>query len=155
MSSEWLYDKVERVPTITDDEIDAMIHITPVLEHNGMYREIKDIDRIDPRNHSFLWDAEPTGQEFTYEILNQTTILTQHHSSVFFKPSLAEVYAWIKIYMPNNWDKLSHFCLLDPQRVGSSCDMWCPCIIMGGPRLVRGNKFRSLSGDWGYQLIPG
>jgi hypothetical protein len=153
--SEWLYDKIQRVPEISDEQITAMRHIEPVLRdgESGMYRRIIGIGKIDPRKTSFLWDAKPTGQEFTFHQLNVAKIVTQHHSSVFFKPSLAEVYAWMLVYMPESWGHFTHFCLGEPKRIGSSTDIMCECEVMGGELLVRGQEYVFANGEVGHQLV--
>jgi hypothetical protein len=152
--SDWLYDKVQRVPPISDAQIAEMRHIEPVLKipESVMYRRIKDADLLDPRNVSFLWNAEPIGGEFTFDTLNVTEIITQHHSSVFFKPSLAEVYAWIRAYMPETWSRVLYFCLGEPTRIGGSSDFMCQCQVMGGRILVKGEPFIFPGGQTGYTL---
>lgn len=152
--SEYLYEKMRRVPTITDEQIAAMRHIVPVLSDGfGMYRRIVGIDAIDPRTQSFLWDAEPTGEEFTFDTLNVATIITQHYSSVFFKPSLAEVYAWMLVYMPDTWNLFTHFCLGEAKRISRSYDVVCECSVMGGKMLVKGKEFVLPNGQIGHQLV--
>lgn len=152
----WLYDKIQRVPEISDEQISAMRHIEPVLRdgESFMYRRITGIDKIDPRNASFLWDARPTGREFTFHRLNMVTIITQHHSSVFFKPSLAEIYAWMLIYMPESWVNFTHFFLGEPKRIGASSDIACECLVMGGEMLVQGQECVFANGEVGHQLVP-
>lgn len=154
---DWLYDKIQRVPKISDKQIEDMRHIEPVLRvrNSSMYQKIKGIKNQDARNVSFLWYAEPTGPEFTFDTLNQSEIITQHHSSVFFKPSLAEVYAWIRIYLPKEWCLLRYFCLEEPKRIGGSSDFSARCTVMGGTMLVRGKEFVCPGGQIGYELIPG
>ena len=95
MNGTHLYEKVQRVPEITDEQIADMLKIVPTLQYGNMYRTIKGYKKLDPRNVSFIWDAMPTGREYTFHVLEMTHIVTQHRSSVFFKPSLAEVYSWI------------------------------------------------------------
>lgn len=155
MTIDWLYEKVSRVPDITDEQIAEMRHIEPVLrsQNSGMYRRIKDVDTVDPRYQSFLWNAEPTGEEFTFDVLNQTEVITQHHSSVFFKPSLAEVYAWIRVYLGDQWNAVKYFCLHDPARVGASSDIYCFCTLLGGPVLVRGKEITFPGGGIGHELV--
>lgn len=152
--TKWLYDRIHRVPEISDDQIAAMRHIEPVLRdgESCMYRRIIGIGKIDPRRTSFLWDAKPHGREFTFHQLNMATIITQHHSSVFFKPSLAEVYAWMLVYMPESWGHFTHFCLGEPKRIGSSSDIMCECVVMGGEILYRGNEVTFANGEVGHQL---
>lgn len=152
--TDWMYNKVQRVPPITDEQIAEMRHIEPLLrvENSVMYRKIRNSDRLDPRNVSFLWDAKPTGGEFTFDTLNTTRIITQHHSSVWFKPSLAEVYAWIRVYMPETWREVKAFCMGEAQRIGSSCDFMCHCEIMGGRVLVQGRPI-SFGGPVMHELV--
>lgn len=139
MNENWLYDKVNRVPKISNKHVAEMRHIEPVLRVDTvMFRRIAGISLKDPRNVSFLWDATPTGDEFTINTLNSTTVITQHHSSVFFKPSLAEVYAWIRFYMGKNWNLVKFFCLERPERMPAVTDYACHCLLMGGPILVKG-----------------
>ena len=155
MNGPWLYEKVNRVPEITDDQIAEMRHIEPVLEvvRSGMYQRIRGIKHIDPRATSFLWDAQPIGEEFTADVRNQSKIITQHRSAVFFKPSLAEVYAWIRVYLGSQWDSVKFFCLHEPQRIGGSSDMWCFCTLMTDRLLVKGNEIVCPSGARGYELV--
>jgi hypothetical protein len=154
--SDWLYEKIQRVPAISDAQIAAMRHIEPVLRdgESGMFRRIIGIGKIDPKTTSFLWDAKPTGQEFTFHTLNISTIITQHTSSVFFKPSLAEVYAWLLVYMPETWGNVTHFCLGEAKRIGGSSDIMCECEVMGGQMLVRGREHMFPGGSVGHELVP-
>jgi len=153
--SDWLYDKVNRVPPITDEQIAEMRHIEPVLKlpDSCMYRRIAGCQSLHPRDVSFLWNANPTGDEFTFEPLNITEIITQHHSSVFFKPSLAEVYAWMRVYMPDYWGLFRFFCMGEVRRIGASSDFMCQCDVMGGEMLVRGKEFIFPSGHVGHELV--
>lgn len=153
---DWMYDKVERVPPISDKQIKEMRHIEPVLKlpESCMYRRIANQDKLHARDVSFIWNAEPAGGEFCFDVLNSTTIITQHHSSVFFKPSLAEVYAWIRIYMPDSWRMVRFFCLkLDSvKRIACSSDFMAECEVMGGKMLVKGKEVQ-LPGGIGYELV--
>jgi hypothetical protein len=154
MMSKYLYEAVNRVPHITDKQIAKMRHIEPVIKsEGGMYRRIKGVEKLHPRNVSFLWDAVPTGDEFTFDSLNTSTIITQHHSSVFFKPSLAEVYAWIRVYMPKEWDRVKYFHLSEANRVGGSTDIFCHCTIMGGGMLIKGEQITFANGSIGHRLV--
>jgi hypothetical protein len=152
--ADWLYEQITRVPEITDAQIAEMRHILPVLAvpNSSMYQLVRGADALDPRSVSFLWDAQPEGEEFTFHILNMTTVITQHHSAVFFKPSLAEVYAWIRFYLGDNWASVSHFCMGESQRIGSCTDVMCWCELLGGPQLVRGAA--APSGHSAYELVP-
>lgn len=153
-NSEWLYSKVQRVPKITDEQIREMIHIEPLLKtDSNMYQRISGVQLIHPRKESFLWDAKPVGKEFTFDQLNITEITTQHESGVFFKPSLAEVYSWIRVYMPDEWNKVKYFCMGEFKRIGGSSDIMCQCEIMGGKTLVKGKSFVSPGGQIGYELV--
>jgi hypothetical protein len=153
-NSEWLYSKVQRVPKITDEQIREMIHIEPLLKtESNMYQRIAGIPFLDPRKDSFLWDAKPIGREFTFTCLNITEIITQHKSGVFFKPSLAEVYAWIRVYMPETWKDVDYFCMGEPKRIGGSSDIMCQCEIMVGKTLVKGKSFVYPGGQIGYELV--
>ena len=148
--SVWLFERVIRIPHITDSQIAEMRHIEPVLRvrDSCMYQRIKGIESIHARETSFLWSAEPTGEEFTFDVLNQTQIITQHLCSIFFKPSLAEVYAWIRLHFQDNWRSVTHFCIGEPQRLGGSSDCWCQTTVMGGPVLVRGRRT-----EHGHELV--
>ena len=152
--SGWLLGYVNRVPSITGEQIAEMRHILPVMqaETPGMYQLIAGSDKLDPCETSFLRGAKPQGPEFTYHVLNQVEVITQHHSSIFFKPSLAEVYAWIRFYMGDNWRQVKHFYLHDPHRVGSTTDIACQCLLFGGEQLVRGEETPPGSGC--YTLVP-
>lgn len=155
MRHDWLYSKVRRVPEITDEQIAEMRHIEPVLRapDSCMYRRIKGADKLHPRDVSFIWNAEPTGGEFAFDSLNATQIITQHHSAVFFKPSLAEVYAWIRVYLGDNWRAVRFFCMGDDvSRIGGSSDMSCNCTLLGGDLYERGDKFVLPSGAIGHKL---
>lgn len=150
----YLYENVQRVPSITDKQIAEMRHIEPVVKSSGvMWRRILGADKIDPRNVSCVWYQEPTGDEFSFDTLNTSTIITQHHSAVFFKPSLAEVYAWIRVYMPDTWGLVKYFHLRDQFRIGASSDFGCYCEIMGGDLLVRGHEVVFPSGAIGFELV--
>lgn len=149
----WIFELVNRVPSISDAEISEMRHIEPVLAEDGMFRRIVGVEKLHPRDVSFLWNAKPHGDLFTFEQLNITTIITQHHSSVFFKPSLAEVYAWIRFYLREQWNQVKFFCLESPERIASSTDFYCKCQIMGGDMLVIGDPVTFASGAIGHQLV--
>lgn len=155
MAHDWLYDKIQRVPAITDEQIAEMRHIEPVLRdgERQWFRRIKDARKLHPRDVSFLRDAEPTGDDFTFDSLNISQIITQHHSAVFFKPSLAEVYAWIRVYMPETWREVRFFCLRPAERLGGTSDLFCICDVMGGRALVRGPEFIFPSGAVGHELV--
>ncbi len=141
----WLFEKIKRVPSISDAQIKLMRHIEPLVKvpSSCMYRRIAGAGKIHPRNVSFLFAAEPTGDEFTFDTLNVSTIITQHHSAMFFKPSLAEVYAWIRIYLGENWREVSFFCMGEHRRIGSCTDVACDVEVMGGPILVRGQTMEN------------
>lgn len=142
MQSEWLYDKVNRVPKISDEDLAEMVSaITPVIRvSHSFYQHMTWPDAPDPRHDSFLWHARPTGEEFAFHQLNECEIITQHHSCVFFKPSLAEVFAWVRLYAGENWRLFSHFCLENPARLGSSSDFYARCTLLGGSRLFKGRQ---------------
>lgn len=155
--SDWLYNKVRRVPEITDGQIADMRHILPVLRvpDSCMYRRIKDADKVHPRDVAFTWANEPIGGEFTAHSLNTTTIITQHRSSVLFKPSLAEVYAWIRFYLRDDWQAVKFFCMGDDaERIGGSSDVACKCVLLGGEFLEKGDEFEFASGVIGHKLRP-
>jgi len=147
----WLYECVNRVPEISDEQIAEMRHIHPVLRvgTGSMFRSIAGSENIHARNVSFLWDAAPTGGEFTFDVLNMPTIITQHKSIIFFKPSLAEVYSWILIQLGDEWRSVSHFCVGEPQRIAGSHDVFCQTVVMSGRKLVKGK----LVGTDAYELI--
>lgn len=153
--SDWLYDKIKRVPPITDEQIAEMRHIEPVLKvpDSAMYRRVKDAQEIHPTSVSCIWSAEPTGEEFTFHTLNVSRIITQHHSNVFFKPSLAEVYAWIRFFMLEHWRDVRFFCLGEAWRIGSTCDIACECEVMGGDMLRRGKPIQFANGTIGHELM--
>ena len=133
-----------------------MRHIEPVLQvpDSCMYRRIKDATSIDPRQESCLWDAEPTGKEFTYGTLDITRVVTQHTSSIFFKPSLAEVYAWIRVFFHDRWQEVDCFCLGEATRISQSTDFICQCDVMGGQVMVKGGDVTFANGEIGYRLVP-
>lgn len=148
-----MFEQIRRVPEITDEQIAAMRRIVPcILQEDGMYKEIEDADKIDARRVSFLWNAEVHGEPFTFT--NMATIITQHYSAYFFKPSLAEVYAWILFAFPQNWDKITHFCLGEPRRISGTVDCVCECMVADGPKLVRGEPVVFANGHIGYELVP-
>lgn len=151
--TDWLYDKVVRVPEISDSQINEMRHIEPVLWTDGMYRRIRGVRRVDPRNVSCIWDPHPYGKPFTFDTLNMTRIVTQHCSSIFFKPSLAEVYAWIRVFMPETWMRVRYFCLGHHERIARSTDVMCQCDLMGGSKLRRGASQKLPNGETAYQLV--
>lgn len=130
---DYLYEQVNRVPSITDEQIAAMKHIEPVvLGSDGWYRRIPNANKIHARDCAFNWLDGTVGKGFQPGPLNQAEIITQHHSSVFFKASLAEVYAWILFYMPDSWKRVKYFCLGNGERIGTSCDFVSLCILIGG-----------------------
>jgi len=149
--SGWLYDEVKPVPEITDAQIAEMRHTEPLIKSGeGMYRRIKGSEVIDPRGVSFMWDAVPVGKEFRFHQLNEATIITQH-TGYLFKPSLAEVYSWMRIQIPN-WKAFSFFCLGSPERIGGSTTCFCKCLVMGGKKRVKGEEIVLPSGVSSYEL---
>jgi hypothetical protein len=148
-----LYELVNRVPDISDAEIAEMRHIEPLLGADGMFRRIEGADSLHPRDVSFLWNASPVGDPFTFDTLDRTEIITQHKSSMFFKPSLAEVYGWIRFYMKSDWNAVRFFSLGDYYRVSGETDVICKCIIMGGDLLVKGQPVRFADGSIGHYLV--
>ena len=154
MNKQWLYELVNRVPSITNGQIAKMRHIEPVVKipNSVFYRRIEGADKLHPRDVSCIWHRTPIGEPFTFNTLDVTEIITQHHSSIFFKPSLAEVYAWILFYMPTEWTRVRYFCLGEANRIGSSTDIMCRCEIMGGKMLVSGGV-ESVNGSELHRLI--
>lgn len=143
----YLYEKVVRVA--------EMRHIHPVLrvENSVMFRRINRIEDVHPRDQSFLWSADPTGDEFTFDQLNQSVVLTQHHSAVFFRPSLAEVYAWIRVYMKDDWRLVRFFWIQEFERVPGTTDVIAKCLLMGGRMLVKGDQVTFADGSIGHELV--
>jgi hypothetical protein len=153
MSGPYLYEMVKRVPDISDEHIAMMRHIEPVLKFEyGCYRRIAGMDKIDPRNVAFNWDENPIGGEFAFDTLNQVEVATQHRSSIFFKPSLAEVYAWILFYLGDNWRFVRFFHMGEWKRCGGSTDVICNCTLLGGRILVKGKQIKFCDGSIGYQM---
>jgi hypothetical protein len=66
-------------------------HWTPIIHEGGKFYTIK---TVDPRNMSFIWDPEFTG-EVSIEVMAER--ITYHTCGYhgFFKPSIAEVLAQI------------------------------------------------------------
>lgn len=153
---EYLFEMNERIPPITKEQIAEMRHIQPLLRvgETNEFQRIKDQERLHPENVSCLWNAEPIGNEICFSQLDTTTIITLHKSSVFFKPSLAEVYAWIRLYFRDNWSKVGFFCLENPRRIAASSDCVCDCLVMGTTPLVKGRGQFLESGYTAYELVP-
>lgn len=154
---DWLYEKVRRVPEISDEQIAEMRHIEPLVKmpESIMYRRVKGVELLDPRSESCIWNAEPVGGEFSFDMLNTSTIITQHDCAYLFKPLLSEVYAWIRVYLPETWHCVSYFCLGEPTRIAGTTSYYCECEIMGGPTLIRGKPFTFPGGQQGFELVPG
>ncbi len=127
------------VPEISDEQIAAMRHIQPLLCEAGTrkFARIKGIESIDPRKVSFLWSAEPENEVLYFTSLNSITIMTFHKygAPVYFKPSLAEVYASIMRCVPD-WSGIHFFNLrsrnMGPQNIIGNCH-WCYCDLFGTP----------------------
>lgn len=127
------------VPEISDEQIAAMRHIQPLLRepNTRKFARIKGIEAIDPRGVSFLWDAEPQREVLYFNSLDEIGIMTFHKfgAPVYFKPSLAEVYASIMRFVPD-WSRINFFCLnshnMGPQNVIGNCH-WCYCSLFGNP----------------------
>lgn len=101
------------VPKIRRKQVEAMRHIRPLLRIDGsVYSPIKGIDKIDPFKTSFLWNAEPEDLKYLFPFSDSIEILTFHTyaATVFFKPSLAEVYASIRRFV-RDWSHVRWFCL--------------------------------------------
>lgn len=128
----WMH--VRRVPRISDAKIAEMRHIEPVLydPDTNRYRKIDGVSRMDPRYTSFLWDAKPAGEPFRVDRMQTAHVITQHKSDVFFKPSLAEVYAWIRFYLSDRWSDVKFFCINTQERIHGGTDVVCQCLLIGG-----------------------
>lgn len=102
------------IQDISDEEIAEMRHIQPLIKEDGLFWRIKGIDDIDPRGVSFLSGAKPTGAGLVSGMLNSVQIMTFHKYGApsFFKPSLAEVYAAIRRFIPQ-WHDAKFFYLQD------------------------------------------
>jgi len=131
------------VPDIYDHEIEAMRHIEPLIREpqSNWYWRIKGIQDKHPRNVSYLWDAEPTGDRMAFGPLGKVTIMSFHKygAPVFFKPSLAEVYASIRRFVPD-WKHVRFFSLrsddMGPEHIIGDCH-WCFCDLFGEPSEAR------------------
>lgn len=135
----WSTTKPVYVPDLFDHELAEMRMIEPLLSvpQTCCYRRIKDIQSVDPRGQSYLWDAEPIGEQMAFGPLGRVTIMSFHRFGApsFFKPSLAEVYASIRRFVPD-WSRVRFFCLrsqdLGPQHIIGDCH-WCFCDLFGEP----------------------
>ncbi len=103
----WDQMKVNFVPDIGDAELSEMLaQMKPVMEVGGRFREIK---MVHPRDDSFIWDPKPGRLVQLYlGSLNSVDIITFHRSSIFFKPSMAEVMASIRRFVPD-WSPVRFF----------------------------------------------
>lgn len=149
--SSCLYNKINRVPKITREQVMEMIHIRPVLHGAGcfFYECGWDNGDPDPFNVAFLWDVKPVGDEFTFCDLNSALIIATTESSYYYKPTLAEIYAWIRVQAPDTWMLFSHFCVGEPTQFAGTVDYYMPVRLFGGPKLIKGEKL----GEDAYALI--
>lgn len=126
------------VPAIFVAEIAEMRHIEPLIRvpDSEWYQRIKGQETLCPTSVSYLWNAEPAGDRLAFSPLSRQTIVTFHKygAPALFKPSLAEVYAAIRRFMPNNWRQVKYFCLRS-EDLGSDnvigCCHWCKCDLFG------------------------
>lgn len=154
LSGPYLYELVQRVPKISDKQVAKMRHIHPLFKgSNGMYRKMIGVDKLDPRSVSFLFEQNPIGEEFTFDTLNSVEVITQHNSGVFFKPSLAEVYAWIMFYLGDNWNRVRFFHMGESFGAGRSTDVICKCMLLGGPMMVKGKEIRFANDSIGHEMV--
>lgn len=153
----YLYELVNRCPPITDEKIAEMRHIVPVVRDKDtfFYRLQKNGSVVHPRNQAFNWDESSCGEEFTFDELNQATIVTQHCCPYLFKPSLDEVYAAILSSFGDEWRRVRFFELLKDtvKNFGRTTDYYAECRVFGGARLVRGEQFLAADGSIGYSLV--
>ena len=130
----WAYSIPKIVPDITDEQIAEMRHIHPVMKEKELtcwYRHIKGAHKLHPRNVSCIWDMKPTGKRLAPHTLNEATIVTMHECSYFFKPSLAEVYAWIRFFMGDEWTRVKYFWINENQTIRlANMDVACQTTLL-------------------------
>lgn len=80
------------IPTITDEEVaELQERIRPVVfDKKG---EARFIEPVDPRKISFTWDPTFTDEEVNLDVIGEMQMLHTYGAPVFFKPSVAEVFA--------------------------------------------------------------
>lgn len=134
----WYKCKPKLIPDISDADVEAMIaQIRPVvMVEEGRFREIV-TDGVDRRMVAFTWQPKLGRAVQIYRGgLNDVSILTFHTRSFygFFKPALAEVYACIRMFVPD-WTAVRYFWLnskeMDSRNIIGDYH-WCPCILFGG-----------------------
>lgn len=141
--TDWMFENVDLVPPITDDEINEMLSVMKPMVSigEGFYRQI-DIDGVNRRNVSYTWSPKPFGMELVSGTAEESTIPTYHTfgAPVFFKPSLAEVLGAI-LRFTKDWRKVRYFSLTsdEPSMFGSYHTAKCMIasemfVIKGGGR---------------------
>jgi hypothetical protein len=105
---------VSLVPDISNKELEEMLDIVkPILLREGKCWELK-LNGVSWRQTAFNWSPK-LGREVRVSYNNGACAIcpTFHRSAVFFKPSIAEFYACIRLYVPE-WRKCK-YALLDEE----------------------------------------
>jgi len=97
----------QTIPDITDSRIAVILNrVKPVVETKpGYYREVV---LVDPRGMAFLWDPKLVGEPLRLKALRRVRTYHTWGSPALFKPSLAEVCAFLQ---NQDLEGATHFCL--------------------------------------------
>lgn len=102
MNENTVYDQVDFIGDISDSLIQSMLKVMKPCDcvRPNRYREI-DIEGVDPRGVSFIWNPKLVGPEFAMSPLTSTQIPSFHTYGApsLFKQTLAECLAAIHRYM--------------------------------------------------------
>lgn len=137
-NSLWSQVKPAIIPEISDADLEEMIGvIKPVRKTEGRnrFREIV-TDGVDRRCEAFTWKPRLGRPVRIYRgTLNEVNLMTFHTWAYygFFKPTLAEAYACIRVFVPD-WRKARFFWLnsegMDHRNIVGDYH-WCPCVLFG------------------------
>lgn len=154
--TDWMFENVDLVPPITDDQIREMLMVmTPMVSVGDVFYRQIDIVGVDCRTVSYMWSPKPFGPELIADTAAESTIPTYHTfgAPVFFKPSLAEVLGAI-LRFTKDWRKVRYFSMTSdaPKVFGSYHAAKCMiasemCMIEGGGRNGRLIPFRTIIGE--------
>jgi len=130
--------KPSLVPEISDEQVEEMLaSMKPLYKVNHVRFRAIDIDNVDRRRTAYQWDPLLSYPVKVYlDSLNSRVIPTFHTYGYygFFKPSLAEVCACIRSYVPN-WQVIRFF-WLDPTTTKILGEFHtCECHLFGDEEL--------------------
>lgn len=132
----WSVCKPKMIPDISDEDIEEMLkQIRPVQWKDDCFHEIL-TDGVNRRETAYIWEPKLGRKLNIYrDGLNKVEILTIHTWTYykFFKPTLAEVFACIRMFVPD-YSQVRFVWLnaaeMDWRNIIGDYH-WCPCVLFG------------------------